>query len=98
MKEGIWVLWNVLKLKGERRKLKEDVWDSKKREEKTTLPKLGGRVSVNKDYFDVDKQNPYSSSLPSNISRLFGTVIFVYEESKMTEFNGILMPPSKMSS
>ena len=49
---------------------------------KHCAPHVGDRVSVKKDYFDSDSTNPYSAALPDHITRLLGTVIFVYDGHK----------------
>ena len=49
---------------------------------KQNIPAIGSRVSVERNFFDSDDSNPYSSMLPDNIQRIAGTVIFTYEHSK----------------
>ena len=54
----------------------------KRDRKKQIVPSVGARVSVKKEYFDVDKKSAYSATLPPHITKLVGSVIFVYEESK----------------
>ena len=42
----------------------------------------GDRVSVPREHFDSSEENPYSNSLPRHISRIIGTVIFIYAKSR----------------
>ena len=44
---------------------------------KLEKPSVGNRVSVAKNYFDGD--DPYSAYLPAFITKIIGTVVFVYE-------------------
>ena len=45
---------------------------------KLEKPSVGNRVSVAKNYFDGE-DDPYSAYLPAVITKIIGTVVFVYE-------------------
>ena len=53
---------------------------------KVEKPSLSGRVSVPRTYFDGENKE-YSSLLPASITRIYGTVLFLYSTKARVQWD-----------